>query len=451
MHNNQYSRGYGYNEQSTSSSSSSRSSDRIHDRFNSWHKEPEWSGRDESWRGNSRPVAPPDRGRNDSWKTASASPTTLGFQLGRDRAPMPVDDQFLIRYGAKRLSNGNLVDRDGYTLRTRDPNCRAPSPPAFNPGREMRRNGDNGRDRGGPPSPNRSSGGSWERMRPDEDLEKKARQQIEMMEKLEEESKKAAEKRMIEKRKAKEKEKRKEKDGEDEWEEPEGQDEYEDVIEEPPEKKEAKNIPPFTKSPLLPNPPPFLSGGPRFNGPTYQKAKPAPRPDSWFSQYKKNVEAFKEQLYRAPPVPPPAAPGYYPNDRHSTLSGSSPAFPRTSASPSTSSPYPAQPRRQMDLPPPGVVEFDPVYSKRSPRYTGVDHGRIATASTSSAYPMAVNAFGVYIGNQNPPSTSSQPRPTPAIPPSTNRRDSPSSDSGSGSEDEAIRKLREIIKNYGSRT
>lgn len=430
---------------------------------------------------------------------------------------MPVDDTFLIRYGAKRLNNGNLVDRDGYTLRVRDPDCRAfqPSPPTYNPGREIRRNGDgmqNGSGRGDrsglsprhsrPPSrsgqphqpgPPRlpaltNPPGPLDRLSHD-DLDKfqKARQQIEMMRKMEEERTKKA----IEEERKNNKKKRRQarnEDEQDEYEEveEEGQDEYEDVVE-PPPKKEPDNkeiVTPFgiikslttlaNTTPFQPRP----SGGP-FNGPVITKFKPTPRPDSWFQQYKKNVEDLKEKVYGtpAPPAPgtwinpneqryaPPSAssssqlpfpPQNYhptPSSLSATPSGASPAL-RTPSS-VTSSPYhpgaqTQKPYPQMDLPPPGVVEFDTVYSTRSPRYGTSAPAAPAPAPsvvTPSSYPTNVNAFGVFTGNAPPPL--SQPTQSSSIPSTRPRPSSPSSDSES--EDEAIKKLREIIRNHGSKT
>ncbi|CAI2347068.1 unnamed protein product [Caenorhabditis sp. 36 PRJEB53466] len=116
----------------------------------------EWSARDESWRGwNSR------NERSETWTP-----------LGRDRAPAVITDQFLASYGAKRLSNGNLMDSNGFTLRVRDPHCQAPSPPLFNPGRAERV----GR---GVKIDNLSA--------EDLDRSQKARKQIQMMRKLEKE------------------------------------------------------------------------------------------------------------------------------------------------------------------------------------------------------------------------------------------------------------------------
>ncbi|CAD6194909.1 unnamed protein product [Caenorhabditis auriculariae] len=60
------------------------------------------------------------------------------FEYGIERAPEVLDQPFLDRIGAKVMPDGRLMNKEGFTLRTRDPHCDAPSPPLFNPGRERR-------------------------------------------------------------------------------------------------------------------------------------------------------------------------------------------------------------------------------------------------------------------------------------------------------------------------
>lgn len=435
MHNSRNSRGYGY-----MPSSSRDFSDRS-DRYAHWNDETEWSASDETWRGNSNRNPPPDRGRHDSWKEPSPSPpprNNLNFQLGKDRAPMPVDEQFLVRYGAKRMNNGNLIDRDGYTLRTRDPGCQAPSPPTYNPGRKMRRSGGGG-DHVDRKSPN--------------DMEKKARQQMEIMRRIEKEAERNDEISKNDRKRRQNKLKQKD--------EEEGEDEYEDVEPPPQPVKEARIESKPTTSPSYAHhlasiiapaiaPPPPVS-------PRKTLLPMGPKKNSWFQQYKRNVETMKEQAY-GPPASSTTSPGYFHQPDHalppsnhyqpasfstsSSFYSSSPSVipppnsfsasrSRTPSTSSASSPFYATPTvihnkppppkpYQMDIPPPGVVGFEP------PRY-GVH---------TTPDPSNVNAFGVWTGIGVPP-----PPPKPI--------QQSSSDSES-EEDEAIIKLREILRHHGPR-
>ncbi|KAF1764095.1 hypothetical protein GCK72_004041 [Caenorhabditis remanei] len=429
---------------------SSRSYGVRNDRYERWHEEDDdWSTprREETWRGDSRrnpgSRAAEERRRSDSWKSGSPR----DFRHGKDRAPMPIDDEFLDRYGAKRLNNGNLVDRDGYTLRTRDPDCRAPSPPTFNPGREMRRSGD------GKPPPGLANRLS------EEDLDKKARQQIEMMNRMATTQQKDEEKN--EKKQRNERKRRNPDEGEDEYEE----------VEEPPVKEtpiETSN--PYCnniKKALLTSPPSssesfhhssnYLGKNPR-NIP-YRPA--ISQQKSWFQEYKQRVDTLKEQTYGPSPSLPAATPGYFFKSQPtlSTSSGASTTSPGAPFS-STSSPYYAvaatssssylqNPQNvnpfgvPRDVPIPDVVypPSTPTPPGATSRYANQYLNGISVASSAT-----MNPFGVWSGNSNDGIQQLAHAPPPPPPPEDRRRDSSDSDS----EDEAMTKLRQIIENYGSK-
>ncbi|CCD71744.1 Trithorax group protein osa [Caenorhabditis elegans] len=437
-------------------------------RSESWRENPQFPRREEAW----RPIPPQ-------------------FQLGRDRAPMPVDDAFLVRYGAKRLNNGNLVDRDGYTLKIRDPDCRAPSPPKYNPGRELRRypdalvrrsrsppryhsgpREDRFSDRNpprehSPPPPQRfparerspayipgrsiqsaEKPGNWSKLKKN-DLEEKARKHMEMMKELEQKEHEIKEKRPKIDVKP---------------EEIEGEDEYEDVEEPIP--------PPNTRKTLLGEPP---AGAASSSSPSAQSStgsstgtssyqnnikkalipgKPPGqpiirrKPASWYEMYKKQVDSLKEQVYGKPNPPPPSAGYFFQAPPPAPASSSSTVPPAVSpfgvplgAQPSTTSSttyssnysnpsYPPPPK--VDLPPPGIVQLDRVvYPPVSP----------PSPPLAAAAPRASEHFvrnGPVLGRMG--QTAAPPPPPP-----------PPEDDSDSEEDEAIVKLREIIRNYGTRT
>lgn len=476
----------------------SRSFDGKNARNERWREaetETEWSARDETWRGNPRhnpspsqrsiAAAEEDRRRNDSW-------TSPSFQLGRDRAPMPINDQFLDRYGAKRLNNGNLVDRDGYTLRLRDPDCQAPSPPNYNPGREARR---------APPLPqetNQPPSRFLDRLT-QADLDKKARQQMEMMKRLaeEQEQKSRKEQEMKEENEEKKKKKANGRDGTKRkiQEEVEGEDEYEDVEE--PVATEAKVQMPKPsayvnniKRPLLTSPPTLspsalrnnrpMTNGPSSMASTYQK--PESEQKQWYTQYKKHVESVKEQVYGSQsaqqsgyffqPTPstsgsvtrPLASPGYPP-------ASSSYHHPRTPSTSSTTSSSPfyqnssggasyRPPPIQMDLPPPGVVSFPrstPTPPGGPSRYAQqyLSGNSNINGMNNLHNGMTMSPFGVWNSNgtQQPSHVAPPPIPAPSQqlhqPPPPPKEPLQSPSSSDSEEDEAIIKLREIIKNYGT--
>ncbi|CAO4367542.1 unnamed protein product [Caenorhabditis nigoni] len=427
---------------------------RAENRWGSDREGPDGNG---SWRGN-----PDDqRRRADSWRSDD-------FQLGRDRAPMPVNGEFLVRYGAKRLQNGDLLDRDGYTLRTRDPYCRAPSPPRHNPGRDARRAG--------------ASRPESYAIRPESDdkeieerMNKRARQQAEIMKRIREQANDAEKNAKKPETPQKSPPKKDKKVAED----VEGEDEYEE--EEPPTKKPAENgtpstssnptvHSPFMRKTLLPAPPPSTSSAATSSAPksTNPNGKPEngppPRDKSqkeYYEQYRKHVEALKERVYRPPsfgPGAPPQSSGYFFQDKPtssgppSTSSGGysnpqnysnppAPGYadpfgveayrqnysnPASYSNPSATVPY------QMPLPPPGVVGFE------------------APTTTSSRYS---ETFGLWTKQHDSIQRLAQQAPPPPPPPvdqTPNFYSNPVEDSSDSEEDEAIRKLKEICRNYGSR-
>lgn len=421
MHNSRGNGSSRYDTQSTSSGS-----------YDRWHDDSEWSSRNETWRGSSdrSPRRSSDhRHRNDSWKEETYRD---GFRHGKERAPMPVDDQFLVRYGAKRLPNGNLVDRDGYTLRVRDPDCRAPSPPRHNPGRDTRR------------ADIRSGAARREELNrmSKADIDRKARQQMELVKEMAEKAKEEEERRKNMKKEEDQKD-QKEKNGNSEGVVvEEGEDEYEEEEEddEPAKKKNktsengaastyANNIkkallmaPRFAKRTLLP-------AGPQKPSSSSSQAPSVPAPlkagspndkvqKSWFRQYQEHVNELKEKVYRPPSFGPGAPPlpsstGYFfqsPPPAPPPAS-SQPAFepcgpfggplPRQKTPSSTSSsPYcsgtpvaygtpfgeiysnPTAVPLQMALPPPGVVGFE------APRESGAlsgGSGALGAFHTSPGY------------------------------------------------------------------
>lgn len=481
MQNNQnfYRNGYqGYNNFPTSSRNFQSYGVR-NDRYEHWHdEEDDWSTlpREDTWRGDSRrnpgSRANEDRRRYDSWKS---EPSERDFQLGRDRAPMPITDDFLDRYGAKRLNNGNLVDRNGYTLRTRDPDCRAfqPSPPGYNPRREVVR----GAEEKAPPS--------FVHRLSEEDLEKfqKARQQIEMMNRMATERKENPPK-----NDKKRERKRRNPD--------EGEDEYEDV-EEPIAVKEAPIETPTSSGPYIPSNPYYnnikktlltsphissespsaSSSSTHYHQPSnYQGRNPRDipykpsnaRPNSWYHEYKQHVETVKEQAYRPSPSHP-ASSGYFFKSQPSTLStssGASTTSPIGAYSSSTSSPYYAttssaavshyhhqnhQNHQNLNVNPFGIPKDvaipDVVYPPSTPTPPG------ATSRYANQYLNGMgassNQFGVWNGDGNEGIKQlAQAAPPPPPPPQDRHQNEDSSDSDS--EDEAMTKLRQIIANYGTK-
>uniref|UniRef100_A0A1I7T5Z0 ZM domain-containing protein n=1 Tax=Caenorhabditis tropicalis TaxID=1561998 RepID=A0A1I7T5Z0_9PELO len=443
MNYNRNSRGNGY------TPSSSTSFPGCEDRYERWNDETEWSARDETWRGNPNRNGPPARERTDSWKDSS---NLSEFRLGRDRAPMPVDDQFLVRYGAKRLNNGNLVDRDGYTLRTRDPNCRAPSPPNYNPGRALRRNGNNP-----------SSG--INRMSQDM-LDEKARQQMEMMHRLAEEAELEPKTRRVA---SEENIGRREEKYED-IEEPQtlaNQIRKECILPAAPLPVPKNNI----KKPLLASPP----GPPKAPMRNVQPYKQ----HHYYEEYQRNVEHTKEQAYSNPTSSASSSRYYFPKDHQNTCPP--PFYPNGPNQYSSYQAYPSIPDQQYAYPndisallvpppppPPPSIGYSGASSSfhasstssiASPYHSAGDYYhqrrespyRDARSSGINAYaspnfhrppetpsprviptpPSTVNAFGVFTGNAHPVS------PKEFL--------NPENSSDTDSDDETFRALQEICR------
>ncbi|PIC30740.1 hypothetical protein B9Z55_021881 [Caenorhabditis nigoni] len=389
---------------------------------------------------------------------------------GGDRAPMPVNDEFLVRYGAKRLQNGDLLDRDGYTLRTRDSYCRAPSPPRHNPGRDARRAG--------------TSRPESYAIRPESDdkeieerMNKRARQQAEIMKRIREQANDAEKNAKKPETPQKSPPKKDKKVAED----VEGEDEYEE--EEPPPKKPAENgtpstssnptvHSPFMRKTLLPAPPPSTSSAatssaPKSTNPSGNPQNgPPPRDKSqkeYYEQYRKHVEALKERVYRPPsfgPGAPPQSSGYFFQDK-----------PTSSGPPSTSSGGYSNPQNYSNTPAAGYS--DP-FGVEAYRQNYSNQGSYSTPSATVPYQMPLPPPGV-VGFEAPATTSSGSRysetfglwtkphdsiqqlarqaPPPPPPPADqtpNFYSNPVEDSSDSEEDEAIRKLKEICRNYGSR-
>ncbi|ULU08552.1 hypothetical protein L3Y34_019628 [Caenorhabditis briggsae] len=436
---------------------------------NRWESDRDGSEGNGSWRGN----LDDQRRRADSRRSDD-------FQLGRDRAPMPVNDEFLVRYGAKRLRNGDLTDRDGYTLRTRDPYCRAPSPPRHNPGRDARR-AETSRPESYAIRPESDDKEIEERMN------KRARQQAEIMKRIREQANDAERNGKKREKPQKSPPKNDKKVAED----VEGEDEYEED-EPPPPKKPAENGTPSTSSKstvhtqfmrktLLPAPPLCTSSAATSSGPKptnfNEKPQNGPPPRvtkqrEWLQQYQQHVEALKERIYGPPSFGPgaPQSTGYFFQDKPtssgppSTSSGgysnpqnysnppaasyadpfgveayrqnySNPDGSAYSNPPSYSNPRATVPY-QMPLPPPGVVGFE-----------------APTTSSGSRYS---ETFGSWTRNHDSVERLAQqaPPPPPPLPKpahqTSNFYSNPIDDSSDSEEDEAIRKLKEICRNYGSR-